>query len=221
LRVFLDLGQIDAGIVKPDTTVFSVADLLAERRREFHPQARQRGLDLHVVPCSAVIRSDKAMLRRIIEKFLANALIFTEEGCVLAGCRRRGERLRIEVRDSGPGIPEERRNSVFDEFVQFTAPDQPGGEGFNVGLSDVKNLAKLMRHKVALRSIPGKGSIFAVTELIRSVHELAGSEIPAILVTGDTTSESVHEMETSRCAVLFKPIEVEELVAHMNRLLGA
>ncbi|WP_246307178.1 response regulator [Azospirillum melinis] len=81
---------------------------------------------------------------------------------VLLGCRRRGECLRIEVWDTGLGIPPDRLDDVFQEFVQISDGDHGGSRGLGLGLAIVQRLAHLLKHRVDVRSRSGHGSLFAI-----------------------------------------------------------
>ena len=124
--------------------------------------AAARGLALHVRPCSLAVTSDPLMLRRILQNLISNALRYTRKGGVLLGCRRRGERLRIEVIDTGPGIPDARREAIFEEFQREEVASADSA-GFGLGLSIVRRLALALDHPVTLASRLGHGSIFSVS----------------------------------------------------------
>lgn len=162
IRTLLDLSRLEAGAMLPEVGAFAVERVIGPLRQEFEPLARARGLALTVRPSDAVVQSDPLMLRRILQNLLDNALRYTEGGGVLLGCRRRGGLLRIEVVDTGAGIPEHRREAVFREF-QRDAAAGAGPGGFGLGLSIVRRLALALDHAVDLASRPGRGSRFAVS----------------------------------------------------------
>jgi two-component system, sensor histidine kinase len=112
---------------------------------------------------SLCVRSDPTLLARILRNLVANAVRYTDRGSVTVGCRRRGDRVSIEVWDSGPGIPADKCAEVFQEFTQLGNPDRDRRKGLGLGLAIVERLAKLLGHSVWLRSRVGKGSVFAVT----------------------------------------------------------
>jgi CheY-like chemotaxis protein len=93
---------------------------------------------------------------------VSNAVRYTEKGGILVACRRRGARVRIEVRDSGMGIPREAHDSIFQEFLQLRNPGRNRSQGLGLGLAIVKRLAKLLDLRLELISEPGRGSVFAV-----------------------------------------------------------
>jgi CheY-like chemotaxis protein len=113
------------------------------------------------VPCSLTLNSDRKLLRRVLQNFVSNAIKYTREGRVLMGCRRHGNMLRIEVHDTGPGIPESKFDVIFQEFQRLHS-DGDGTSGLGLGLSIVERMAKVLETPVHVRSAIGRGSIFAV-----------------------------------------------------------
>jgi signal transduction histidine kinase len=162
IRTLLDMSKLDAGVMQPELRIFPVAAVLEPLAAEFGHIAQRRGLSLSVRGSRAVVVSDPLMLRRIVQNLLANALRYTRRGGVLVGCRPRGSKLRIEVVDTGPGIPEDRREAVFEEFQRYDTPADDHA-GFGLGLSIVRRLAQALGHEIDLSSRMGHGSIFAVS----------------------------------------------------------
>ncbi len=161
LTGLLDRSKLDAGGVRPELRDLPLAEVFAQLERELSPQAEARGLRLRVVPTGLGIRSDPLLLVRILRNLLSNALRYAGPGAaVLLGARPRGERVRIEVRDSGPGIPVESQREIFQAFRQIGRGE---GGGLGLGLSIVEGLAGLLGHEIELRSAPGRGSTFAVS----------------------------------------------------------
>ncbi len=157
----LDMSRLDAGVLKPDPKEFMIGDVLQTLEDEFAGQAEQSELRLRVVPCSAAVFSDGAMLTRILRNFMSNAVRYTRNGGkVLVGCRRRGDVLRIEVWDSGIGIAADQVEEIFAEFFQGKTAQKRKGSG--LGLAIVQRLAGLLGHRLDLRSVEGRGSMFAV-----------------------------------------------------------
>ncbi len=162
LSSLLDVSKLEAGVVEPSVGSFPVADLLERLRAEFEPVARAAGLRFHVVSSRIGLRADQALLERLLRHLLANAVRYTETGGVVLGCRRRGDQLRIEVWDSGSGIPEDQIPAIFREFHQLGNPSRDRRQGLGLGLAIVDRLAKLLEHPVYVRSTLHKGSVFAV-----------------------------------------------------------
>ena len=162
LDTLLDINQLEAGSVRPEKVDFPINDLLERLRIEFAYHAQAHGLIWHVVPCRLSIRSDPRLLEQMIRNLLSNAVRHTERGKILLGCLRRGDKLRIEVRDTGTGIPREQLRAIFEEFHQLDNPVRGHNRGFGLGLSIVQRLGNLLGHSVDVQSRPGKGSVFAV-----------------------------------------------------------
>jgi two-component system CheB/CheR fusion protein len=162
LNTLLDINQIEAGVVKVDALDFPVNEILDRLRSELTLTAQAAGLALHVAPCRLSIRSDPHLLEQIIRNLLSNALKYTRRGRVAIGCRRIPGRLRIEIWDTGLGIPESELGAIFEEYHQVDNPARQRSRGLGLGLSIVKSLGELLGHPIRVRSRPGKGSVFSI-----------------------------------------------------------
>ena len=162
LGALLDISRLDAGATRPEISDVPVADLMGLLEIEFAALARAKGLDLVFVPTRLAIRTDRRLMRRLLQNLISNALKYTLSGRVLVGCRRLSGAARIEVWDTGLGIPPEHERAVFAEFRRL---DQGArvARGLGLGLSIVERLGRVLEHPVGLRSRPGKGSVFFVT----------------------------------------------------------
>jgi signal transduction histidine kinase len=160
---YLDVSVLESGIVKPSPADMAIAPMLADVMQEWRGPADDKGLSLRLVSCGAVVRSDPTLLRRVLRNLVANAVRYTEQGGVLVGCRRRGNSLRIEVWDTGIGIPPDQLQVVFEDFYQIGNPERDRANGLGLGLSVVDRAAHLLRHPVSVVSTPGAGSMFAIT----------------------------------------------------------
>ena len=100
------------------------------------------------------------MLKEMIRNLLSNAIRYTDRGSILVGCRRAGDKVRIEVWDSGVGIMGEQMPRIFEEHYQGPQSAQLGG--FGLGLAIVQRLGNILGHQIAVRSTPGKGSVFSI-----------------------------------------------------------
>jgi Na+/proline symporter/signal transduction histidine kinase/CheY-like chemotaxis protein len=157
-----EVARLDSGTIAPRLTDVAVVDVLGPLADQFAVLARRHGLGFRCIPSSARVRTDPALLRRIVQNFLANAVRHTPRGRVLLGCRRRSGALSIEVWDTGPGIPEDKRREIFAEFRQLGGTPSDRGQGLGLGLAIVERLAGLLDHPLEVRSRPGRGSAFAV-----------------------------------------------------------
>lgn len=159
LRSLLDISKLDAGALRPDVRPIAISALFDPLYLEFVPIAAKQGLSLRILPSSLAVVSDAMMLRRILQNLLANALRYTRSGGVVMGCRLRGDRVRIQVSDTGPGIPIAQQEAIFVEFQrgETSVGDQAG---FGLGLSIVRRFAATLGHEVQLSSRLGRGSTF-------------------------------------------------------------
>jgi PAS domain S-box-containing protein len=176
LNDLLDSARLDSGVLKPDISSFPIIDLLEELRRQYAPLAQARNLRLRIVGCREVVRSDRSMLRRIVQNYLSNGLRYTERGGVLVGCRRRGGELEIAVYDTGPGIALHQRQDMYAEFSRLEHDSPWGEKGLGLGLSICDRLAKLMQHTLSFASHPGRGSMFGV----RVTREIGARRAPSV-----------------------------------------
>ncbi|MCW0180170.1 MAG: PAS domain-containing protein [Zavarzinia sp.] len=158
----LEYSRLDAGAMRPMNGPVHLGDLMADVVESFLPEARRRRVALKLVPANVVIRSDHRLLARILRNYVSNALKYTDRGSVLVGCRRLQDGIRLEVWDTGCGIGEQEQRQVFWEFVQIR-DRREGVTGLGLGLAIVERLARLLGHRVAVQSRPGKGSVFSVT----------------------------------------------------------
>ncbi|CCD98346.1 hybrid sensor histidine kinase/response regulator [Bradyrhizobium sp. STM 3809] len=163
LRSLLDIAKLDAGALRPDVRPILLSSLFEPLEREFAPIAAKRGLSLRICPSSLAVVSDAMMLRRILQNLLANALRYTRRGGVVMGCRRGlgPGRVRIEVYDTGPGIPKPQQEAIFLEF-QRGQPSAEDQAGFGLGLSIVRRFANALDHQVRLASRIDHGSTFTL-----------------------------------------------------------
>ena len=162
LDTLLDINQLEAGIVRREMVDFPVNAVLEHLRAQFSFHAAAHSLGWRVVQSSLSVRSDPRLLEQMIRNLLSNAVKYTREGKILLGCRRRGDKLRIEVWDTGIGIPEGQLQEIFEEFRQLDNPARERSQGLGLGLAIVERLADLLGHTIDVRSRPGKGSVFAV-----------------------------------------------------------
>jgi signal transduction histidine kinase/DNA-binding NarL/FixJ family response regulator len=159
----LDISKLDAGATTINITVFPVAQLLAHAETTFAGAAREKKLSFQALPSDAWVRSDFILLQQIVFNLVQNALRYTRGGGVLVGCRKRGDQLRIEVWDTGIGIPPDQHDKIFGEFYRLGEPDRDRRAGLGLGLAIVDRLCRLLGHPIEVKSTVGKGSVFAVS----------------------------------------------------------
>jgi CheY-like chemotaxis protein len=160
--------------MRPRMSSFRLDDVFRQLAREFDPVAAEKGLRLRFVPTSLWVRTDRALLRRLLQNLVSNALKYTPKGRILVGTRRRGGDLSIEVWDTGLGIPASKRRTVFREF-QRLAEGARAARGLGLGLSIVERVAKALNVEVGLDSEPGRGSVFRVAIPIAAAEPAAAA----------------------------------------------
>ncbi len=186
LELLLDINRLEAGVIEPLWAEVPIEELFDTLNGEFAEQARSKGLGWRVVLCKLAIRSDRRLLEDMVRNLLSNALRYTDRGKILLGCRRSGERLRIEVCDTGVGIPEDQISLIFEEYRTAGEGDRRGG--FGLGLAIVKSLGELLAHPVGVRSRLGKGSVFYIETQLASAplppSSIEAQQTPSDLLTG-------------------------------------
>lgn len=164
LDSLLDISKLDAGIVIPQIQAVDIEAMIKRLLQDYAPVALRKNIALHVRCGNGMVLSDPVLLERILINLLSNAIRYTpQNGTVLLACRKRGEDMRIEVRDNGVGIPADEQENVFREFVQLANSARDRSKGLGLGLAIVDRLARLMHHSLGLRSAPNRGSTFSVT----------------------------------------------------------
>ncbi|OQX34721.1 MAG: hypothetical protein B0D91_11970 [Oceanospirillales bacterium LUC14_002_19_P2] len=172
----LDLSRLESGKFKPSFSAFTVAELFEPLMVESRGVAESQGVTVYNWAGNYGVYSDRKLLRRVLQNFLSNAIRYAPGGRVMLGCRRQGRHLRIEVRDNGPGIPEERQAQIFKAFQRL------GGhvsQGFGLGLAIVQGIASVLGCEIGLRSQPGQGSVFFIVVPLGQRTIMLASEIAA------------------------------------------
>ena len=162
LEALLDLSKLDAGAVAAETRALALNDLLSRLASQFAPMAEAKGLALTLVPTTLWVRSDPLLLERIFLNLISNALRYTDQGRILIGCRRRGEKVEVIVADTGIGIDPIHLPNVFQEFYRAPSGNRGMDNGHGLGLAIVKRLAQLLDHRVSIASKLGRGTVVRV-----------------------------------------------------------
>jgi signal transduction histidine kinase/integral membrane sensor domain MASE1 len=176
----LDISKLDAGVLTPTISDFPIAHVLKRTESTFAATARKKGLSLRILSNSAWVRSDSILLERILLNLVSNAVSYTASGGIVVGCRRRGGQLRIEVWDSGPGIPKDQHQNIFAEFHQLGGPQHERRSGLGLGLAIVDRLRRLLDHQIELTSALGKGSRFSVIVPLVAAQALTAEPKPSV-----------------------------------------
>jgi signal transduction histidine kinase/CheY-like chemotaxis protein len=161
LITLLEISRLDTGALLPDFSNFRIDEVLSQLEVEFAPLAAEKGLSLAFLHCSLAVRSDRRLLRRLLQNLVSNAIKYTPRGRVLVGCRRKRGKLRIDVIDTGLGIPAGKQKIIFKEFQRLDQGAR-AARGLGLGLSIVERIARVLDHKIRLRSASGKGATFSV-----------------------------------------------------------
>lgn len=162
LTDLLDISRLDQNAVQPDIMSFPLSYLFNALQVEFQPLAKETGIDLHLVETGIGVTSDTRLLMRILRNFMSNAFRYTGSGKILLGVRRRGDKVSIQVWDTGPGIPENRLQDIFREFQQLEEQQKGGKKGVGLGLAIVERIAQMLNHRICVLSNQGKGTMFSV-----------------------------------------------------------
>jgi len=201
LRTILDISKLEAGVVQPSLQQVPLAGLFRSLATDLAPSADAKGLALAVRSNSWAVVSDPLMLRRILQNLLANAVRYTEKGSVLLAARRRGESVRIEVWDTGPGIAAGERARIFEEFERGAASERQPAVGFGLGLSIVRRMAEALGHEVGVCSRVGRGTRFSVEAPFDGMAPAAEAS-PGVAEANASLARSAYGFAQARVLVI-------------------
>jgi signal transduction histidine kinase/PAS domain-containing protein len=162
LTALLDIAKLDAGVMAPAPCSFALRDVMARVGEEYRLIAARRKLRLRVFAGEAVVFSDPRLLARILRNLVSNALRYTSTGGVLVGHQRQGNDVLVGVWDTGIGVALESQDEIFEEFRRLPQASDRTGRGAGLGLSIVRRAARMLGHRMVVRSIPGRGSFFGI-----------------------------------------------------------
>ncbi|AWJ87700.1 two-component hybrid sensor and regulator (modular protein) (plasmid) [Azospirillum sp. TSH58] len=208
LDSLLDVSRLDAGAVDPRVEPFALNSLLDEIAASYAPILESKNLAFRIVlDQAATVLSDRVLLGRMVRNLLENAVKYTERGAVQIAVRPQDgrtpgggtspPRVRIEVSDTGIGIPPDQLTRIFTEFHQINNPERDRARGLGLGLAIVQRLSAILDHPVEVKSQPGRGSVFAITVPLAAVEAApvpppmtasaftGGSEAPRALLVDD------------------------------------
>ncbi len=175
----LDISKLDAGQVRARLEHFPANSVLERLRTTYSAAATSKGLRMRIRPSALVMHTDQLLLFRVLSNLVANAVRYTPTGGVLIGCRRRRDEISIEVWDTGVGIPPEQHERIFEEFYQLHNPERDRRRGLGLGLATVRRIVQLLGYTLTMRSIPGKGSVFALRVPLGKPGEAPTPEVTA------------------------------------------
>ncbi len=163
LNALLDISKVESGAIRPEPSDFEVARLLHALEREFSEIASSKGLELRVEAFDGFACSDRSLVEQILKNLLSNAIKYTERGSVeLRAARVDSATMRIDVSDTGIGIPAQHLAYIYDEFYQVGVPTNSSRDGYGLGLSIVQRLVSLLKLRLEVSSEVGKGSTFSL-----------------------------------------------------------
>lgn len=174
----LDISRLDADAVEPTVEDVPLDPLLDQVGSAYAKVAAAKGLSFEIHPCGGTVRTDRTLLSRILNNLLENAVHYTETGRIRIDCRRTGDMVRIEIQDTGMGIPPDHLEDIWKEFHQVGNPERDRNQGLGLGLAIVDRLARLLGHRVEARSALGRGSVFSIELPAGAAVETQG-ETPA------------------------------------------
>ena len=214
LNALLDVSELEVGAIKPRFEIFSVNNILISIFQSFLPLAKDKELDFRVVPSSFYVRSDPALLERILGNFMSNAIRYTDKGSVLIGCRKRGDKVVIEVWDTGCGISDDQMSLIYEDFYQIENKERDRGKGLGLGLALAKRLAESLEHTIDSKSTLGNGSCFSVAvdiaenkiddnqaESFMNIMNLSGANILLVEDDMDVLKATKQLLESWGCKV--------------------
>ena len=192
---------------------FSLSEVFESLAADFVAQVQEKGLRLRLLNSELIVRSDKRMLEEMIRNLLSNAVRYTDRGKILLGCRRAGDKVRIEVWDSGVGITEDQLPHIFQEHYQGTDGAQQGG--FGLGLAIVRRLGEILGHRIEVRSTPGEGTRFSIEVALGRSSANVPETVPPAHPRDDAFPGSILaiEDETSVSSALRRFFKVRGLEA--------
>ena len=214
LNALLDVSELEVGAIKPRFEIFSANNILISIFQSFLPLAKDKELNFRVVPSSFYVRSDPALLERILGNFMSNAIRYTDKGSVLIGCRKRGDKVVIEVWDTGCGISDDQMSLIYEDFYQIENKERDRGKGLGLGLALAKRLAESLEHTIDSKSTLGNGSCFSVAvdiaenkiddnqaESFMNIMNLSGANILLVEDDMDVLKATKQLLESWGCKV--------------------
>ena len=207
----LDLSRLDAGVVDVEASHFAISPLLNSLREEFGEIAADKSLDIQIDRCAATLFTDAVLLERILRNLIQNAITYTTEGSVKVLCELQGDVLRLEIVDTGPGIPQYEQNAIFSEYYQLEHDGRRPTIGLGLGLAIVRRLVDLLEITFELSSENGRGSTFSLElplgdansiveiEAISTQSELSGQTVLIIDDESDILDGMMHVLSSHGC----------------------
>jgi signal transduction histidine kinase/PAS domain-containing protein len=224
-----EIARLESGNIKPHIEVFSLNDLFDDLEQEFAALAIEQGVEFRLVTTKAWVKSDRHLLRRIIQNLVGNAFRYASPGKVLLGARLLKKQVVIQVLDNGPGIPLEKQVLVFEQFIQLDTPSSQSSRGLGLGLNITQSLVQLLGHSLSLQSREMQGCKFSIsversTELITQPQlvtpdknmGLKGITVLCIDNDPDVLSGMVELLSAWQCNILAADSRESALIEFAN-----
>jgi len=225
----LDISKLDAGYIRPSIVDFPIQRVLAVLETRYAALAESKALTFKIRDSQAVVRSDAALLERVLGNLVANAIRYTNEGGVLVACRTRGTALEVCIWDTGIGIAPEQHERIYEEFFQLGNPERDRRKGLGLGLPIARRMAHLLATEIELASEPGKGSRFSLrvplgdrAKVQRAIAEpqVSGDALAGrcVVVIDDeaTIREGMHELLSRWGCTSFEGASGREAIELLN-----
>lgn len=225
-----EIARIESGNINPQLESFSLDELFKELAQDFSAFIEKQEVTFRCISTEVWVKSDRHLLRRILQNLLGNALRYANQGKVLLGIRRKGKKIQIQVLDNGPGIPEDKQKQVFEQFTQLNTNNAESRKGLGLGLSITKSLAEILNHELNLISREGYGCNFSVSvpEALPSIVAPAPVVVPKASLQGvtvlcidndpDVLNGMVELLTTWQCDVISAASTVEAKEKFIQRL---
>ena len=211
LSALLDISRLDSGGLHPQPRHFSLQPLFERLAIEYRSVAEAKDLGLKVIPTSCTVHSDPMLLETVLRNLISNAIKYTRQGRVLMGVRRRGDRIAVEVRDSGVGISLEHQQRIFDEFWRAPGAGMGREGSMGLGLAIVERICRLLGTSITVQSLPDKGSCFSL--------ELAVGQAGAV-VPVEATAAAPGPVGFNQCPVVVIDDNIHVLRSMVRLLEG-
>ena len=215
LNALLDISKLESGAIKPEPTDFTVAMVFEELRREFASLAANKGLRLEVESCQDCVHSDPSLVEQILRNLVSNAVKYTRQGWVRLRCLHEEAVVRLEVVDTGIGIPADQIPFIYDEFYQVGVPTNSTREGYGLGLSIVQRLVRLLQLRLEVRSEVGKGSAFSL-----SLPASTGSSVVEPCAPQTAPAPPVRKVAKSRVLLVEDDLAVRDATRLLLKVEG-
>ncbi len=193
LNSMLDLSKLDAGVVDVNYEHISLDEIFDHLHQTFLPNANQRELELNIRYSGIHVYSDRVLLERILGNLVGNALNYTQHGSVTVTAQVHDSMAMISVADTGPGIPLQEQEAIFNEYYQLQNPERDRTKGLGLGLSIVKRLTRLLNIELDIDSDTGRGTRFNLQLRLsdHSGHHLPDAQDETVISGQNLTGLSI------------------------------